>query len=262
MGRNKFIEQTGLEKLIEERGLGKYRDTIQQSVESLHAVMQGGEEEASMSYFQIIENFPDEFVGDGIEEMRSYISKDVERKNSRNQSGNGWKYDVGKASFDIASCSRSMKGMPKKASMMSLNAVIEIFDEKCWGQDILAKCMSNSIRFVPDDELEDAAKEIHGFFEKHAYDDSDAFSKAYGKAYTLPLSIRKDALSDVRKLSENAGDSLKLAEAYCTLAKALPEEMLIEKTAKIRKVAEILGADKALSRADQIAIEYVENATK
>ena len=213
----------------------------------------------------MIKGFPDEFVGDGIEELKSYIARKSEEHKSgkkTHESGNGWKYDIGKASFDIASCSRFMKGMSKKASMMSLNAVIERFDEKGWGQDRLAICMSNSLIFVPDDELEDVAKEIHGFFEKHAYDDSDAFSKAYGKAYALPLSIRKDALADIRKLSEKAGDSLKLAEAYCTLSKALPDEMLIEKVAKIRKVAEVLGADKALNRADQIAIEYVENATK
>lgn len=264
MGRNKWMEKTGLYKTIEERGLGKYREAIEESVNSLKigpGWNSGGEEQAANAYKTVIEDAPEEIVGECITEIQRYISKKSEERKSGYRNDNGWRYDTGSESKDIADCTSLLKGMGGKAAMLSLKKIAESCGGGTWSMGKLAYCFSRSMRSVPEGELEEVAKEIHSFFDKHSYEESYAFSSAYGAAYELPLSVRKDALDDIRGLS-NKADALKLSEAYATLAKTLPEEMLLEKASKVRKIAQILGADKALRRADEIAIEYVESITE
>ncbi|MBI5355101.1 MAG: hypothetical protein HZB68_01455 [Candidatus Aenigmarchaeota archaeon] len=71
--KNKYIEKTGLYGLIEEKGLGKLKDGIEESVLMLHHWRDGGELEASEAYAAIIRDAPPKAVEGGIKVLSELI---------------------------------------------------------------------------------------------------------------------------------------------------------------------------------------------
>lgn len=89
MSKNKYMEKIGLYRLIEERGLGKLKDEIEESVSSLHHWSDGGELQASEAYSMIIRDAPPKALERGVKALSELISSSKNR---------GYKSDAGRDS--------------------------------------------------------------------------------------------------------------------------------------------------------------------
>ncbi len=246
MGKNKWLEKAGVYELIEEKGCDKLTEEIERAVGSLAGIWSGGEEQSSRAFSKILKNVKNG-TQECVEEVCDYISRMSETKNKEN---------VGKRADDMADeFSSYLIGIPENAAKRAVKGTGFLALERSYISNFLSHAVE-IVKNIPEEYWETAISDI-----KDSHYSENYVSESYIKIFQLPDECRKTALDTYNDFKHSPSEALSIISSYSMLSKVFTEKELPENIEKIRKIANILGVEKAIARADKMAADQVEKDT-
>lgn len=263
MGKNKWLERARVYDALEEKGYGHLTKKIEDGISRLKAWINSGEDYGADAYRAIVQNASPENMEKAIDLLNEYIE-------TCTKNGPSLKWHVGLYSGVYANSVMKALSFPEKASKRALDRCSTAYKSNfCNTGSEEVSMVSEVLEKVPEKYQESLIDDVFDYFlpepPLHKDTRSRNISKSYGSIFSLPSETQETAMEhyiQFRKNDENVFEkSTKLMESYVLLHKAFGEK-LPEKMAMVKKLADVLGYDVAIQRANQMAAEEVEKSVK